>query len=266
MGQSADLLLALKRELRARRLTYAMLAAKMGMAESTVKRMFARGNLNLSRLEAICEFAEIDYGSLVRGRVNDEKLVTSLTVEQEGELIDDSKLFLVAVCLMNLLSFDEILEIYALTAPEVIGCMTRLDRIGFVRLLPHNRYRLLLARTFSWVPNGPIQQSFKANAPSFFNSDFGGSDEMLVFLNARLTPEHLSGFLDRLKRVARDFSDQHSEDSVYAHQLRRPVSLLIAARPWHMEFMDELLRTPAESASPSLAKTKRDVPPKKSTR
>jgi transcriptional regulator with XRE-family HTH domain len=243
LGQSSDLVDALKRELRARRITYQQVAHALGMAESSVKRMFSSGNLTLERLETICEMAEIDYGVLVRVRTNDLNLVTVLTERQEAELVSNPKLFLVAVCLMNLVSFDEILETYALGAAEVVGHLARLDRIGFIKLLPNNRYRLLLARTFGWIPNGPMQQFFKANAPSFFKSDFSAPNEMLVFVNVRLAPAHIANFLDRLKRIARDLSDQHTEDSSAPLAERQLLSLLIAARPWHMDFMQELLRT-----------------------
>ena len=244
MGQSADLVNALKRELRARRITYLQVAAALGMAESSVKRMFSSGNLTLERLETICELAEIDYGVLVRGRTNDENLVTILTEKQEAELVSTPKLFLVAVCLMNLVSYDEILSTYTITAAELVGHMVRLDRIGFIRLLPNNRYRLLLARTFGWIPNGPMQQFFKANVPSFFRSDFSAVNELLLLVNVRLTPAHIGNFLDRLMRVARDISDQHTEDAGAPLSERKLLSLLIAARPWHMEFMQEMLRNP----------------------
>ncbi len=242
MSQSTDLMEALKRELRSRKITYRQIASALGMAESSVKRMFSSGNLTLARLDAICEVAEIDYGALVRARVNDQKLLTELTAKQEAELVGEPKLFLVAVCLMNLVSFEEILETYKLGAAELTGYMVRLDRIGFIKLLPNNRYRPLTARTFGWIPNGPMQQYFKLNAGEFLDSHFGAPNEMLVFLNVRLLPAHLSVFMDRLRRVARDLSEQHNEDASLSLAARHPVSLLIAARPWHLKFMEDLLR------------------------
>jgi len=50
MTTSVDLILALKSELKLAGLTYADLAARLGLAESSVKRMFSRsGDLPLSR-------------------------------------------------------------------------------------------------------------------------------------------------------------------------------------------------------------------------
>jgi DNA-binding Xre family transcriptional regulator len=242
MGQSADLVLALKRELRIRKMTYSDLAKKLGIAESSVKRMFASGNFTLQRLEAVCAIADVDYSELIRGRANDRNLLSVLTETQEAQLVGDPKLFLVAVCLMNLISFEGILEAYTLSAAEVTACLTKLDRIGFIKLMPNNRYKLLLARTFGWIPNGPMQRLFKTNAPDYFDSDFNGKNELLVFLNVRLAEGHMPAFLDRMRRVARDLSDQHAEDAALPLEKRKAVSVLMAIRPWQLDFMRALRR------------------------
>jgi transcriptional regulator with XRE-family HTH domain len=247
MGQSADLVEALKRELRARKLTYQQVAAALSMAESSVKRMFSSGNLTLDKLETICSWAEIDYASLVRSRTDDLRMLASLTRSQEAQLVGDPKLFLITVCLMNHVSFEQILESYTLEPTDVISAMAALDRIGLIKLLPNNRYKLLLSRTFGWIPGGPIQQYFKANVPGYFNCDFSAPGEMLLFFNVRLSQTHAASFADRIKRMARDLSDQHNEDANLALSDRPSLSVLVAARHWHLEgweldFMSDLTR------------------------
>lgn len=74
MSTTADLILALKRELKATHLTYADLAKKLGMAESSVKRMLAKGDMPLSRIDAICRALKLDFAELAR-RVADRKSV-----------------------------------------------------------------------------------------------------------------------------------------------------------------------------------------------
>ena len=54
MSTTADLVAALKKELKTAQMTYADLAQALGMAESSVKRMLARGDMPLSRIDAIC--------------------------------------------------------------------------------------------------------------------------------------------------------------------------------------------------------------------
>ncbi len=244
MGQSADLVDALKRELRARKLTYAQVAGALSMAESSVKRMFASGNLTLSKLEAVCVWADIDYATLVRSRTDDQSLLTVLTRQQEAELVGNRKLFLVTVCLMNHVPYEHILESYLLEPAEVVAIMTKLDRIGLIKLLPNNRYKLLLSRTFGWIPNGPMQQFFKTNVPGYFNCDFTRAGELLMFINVRLSQIHSAGLTDRVKRLMRDLSDLHNEDASLELRDRPTMSVLVAVRRWEQDFMQDLVRVP----------------------
>ena len=54
MAQTAALVDAIKRELRARQLTYAQVARHLGYSEAGVKRMFSRGEFTLERIDRIC--------------------------------------------------------------------------------------------------------------------------------------------------------------------------------------------------------------------
>jgi transcriptional regulator with XRE-family HTH domain len=47
MSTTADLITAIKRELKSAHMTYADLARAMGMAESSVKRMLAKGDMSM---------------------------------------------------------------------------------------------------------------------------------------------------------------------------------------------------------------------------
>jgi len=239
---------SLKRALRARGITYAALAKRIRMSEASVKRMFAKRTFTLARLDTICDAAGIDFAELTRGFNPEERLIARLTTQQEAEIVAEHKLFLVAICVLNLLDFDDIIALYKLESAELVGLLTRLDRIGFIELLPNNRIKLLVARTFAWIPNGPIMQAFKRNSADFFDSDFGKPGELMLLLNGRLSPVSQLALVERLKRVAREFSDQHIDDASLPAAERPAVSLLIACRPWRISAMRPLEREAAESA------------------
>jgi transcriptional regulator with XRE-family HTH domain len=259
VSQSARLIDELKRQLKARGMTYADVAGGIGLSEASVKRMMAKSDLTLSRLEEICSFAQIEFSELARSRFTEERLVTRLSDAQERELVSHPRLFLAAVCVLNLSSFEEILERYTLTATELIQLLTRLDRIGFIRLLPNNRYRLLIARTFAWIPNGPIQCYFKENSADFFDSNFDGPGEYMLLTNGRLSSASSAVLLARLKRVAQEFSEQHGEDASLPTQQRLALSLLLAVRPWQLDFMRALARQPKESEASGAPRGRRIV-------
>ena len=242
----ADLL---KRALRARGITYAQLAGRIAMSEASVKRMFSQRNFTLSRLDRICTVTGIEFEELARGLNREERLISRLTHEQETEIVEDPRLFLAALSVLNLIDFEEILATYRLDKPQLIGLLSRLDRIGFIELLPNNRIKLLVARTFSWIPNGPIMQAFKRHAAEFFAADFGKPGEAMLLLNGRLSHSSTLALVERLQRVARAFSDQHLDDARLPAAERPPVSLLLATRSWQMSAMREMLR-PARHVQP----------------
>ncbi|MEI6738495.1 MAG: helix-turn-helix transcriptional regulator [Pseudomonadota bacterium] len=242
MSQAVLLIDQLKRELKSRGITYAQLAKSIGMSEASVKRMFSQRNMTLDRVDEILTATGIELAELTGHFDREQKRLTALTLKQEEQVVDDPKLFLVAVCALNLMSYDEIYAMYAFTEAELVGTLTRLDKLGFIELLPNNRFKLKVARTFSWVPNGPIMQAFKNNTEDFFDSEFAKSGEALFLLNARLSAASRIALVDRLKRLAREFSEQHYDDSQLASLQREPVSLLIATRTWHLKAMAPYLR------------------------
>ena len=54
----------LKRILKGRGITYAAVAAGLGLSEASVKRMFSRRDFTLQRLEDVCRIAGVDFGEL----------------------------------------------------------------------------------------------------------------------------------------------------------------------------------------------------------
>ena len=82
MSTTADLVSQLKRALKTAGMTYADLAQTLGMAESSVKRMFAKGDMSLSRIDAICRALALDFAELAQRVADAQPLLAALTLEQ----------------------------------------------------------------------------------------------------------------------------------------------------------------------------------------
>jgi transcriptional regulator with XRE-family HTH domain len=83
MSTTLDLVAAVKKELKAAQMTYADLAQALGMAESSVKRMLSKGDMSLSRVDAICRALKIDFAELARRVADTQPLLREMTAEQE---------------------------------------------------------------------------------------------------------------------------------------------------------------------------------------
>lgn len=245
MSLTAALVDVLKRELKARGVKYAELAMHLRLSEASVKRMFSRRDFTLKRFDDICRYAQIEFADLTRAMVREETLISHLTPEQEKEIVSDRKLFLVAVCALNHVTFDQIIETYDIGAAECVQLLARLDRLKFIELQPGNRVKLLVSRTFAWLPDGPIQRFFNNQAHNeFFRSRFNRPDEFMLVVNGMLSKGSSAEVVERLKRITREFSELHNEDARLPLGERSAMTLLVAVRHWQLQAFAELRRGP----------------------
>ncbi|QKO23107.1 helix-turn-helix transcriptional regulator [Rhodoferax sp. BAB1] len=243
MSTTADLVLALKKELKAAHLTYADLAKKLGMAESSVKRMLARGDMPLSRIDAICRALKLDFGELARRVADAQPLLAELTQQQEKAVVADKKLLLVAICVLSQWTLEQIVASYRLSEAEGVKYLAQLDRIGIIELRPLNRYRLKLAKTFRWRPHGPVMDYFREHALlDYYSGGFDGHGEGLLLVHGSISRSLAPSFMERLQRVAQDFAQQHQADQKLPEKDREGYTLLLAMRSWEFEAFAALRR------------------------
>jgi hypothetical protein len=199
----------------------------------------------------VCELANSEFSDIARALQLEESLISRLTHEQEQEIVANARLFLVAVCVLNHVGFEQIVATYDISRPECIQLLTRLDRLGFIRLLPNNRIRLLVSLDFSWLPDGPIQRFFSQQAHNeYFRSRFDRPDEFMVVVNGMLSS---AAIVTRLKRIAREFSELNNQDARLPLGERSAMSLLVAVRHWELAAFAELRRR--KTANPTGART-----------
>ncbi len=243
MSTTADLITQLKKELKAAQMTYADLAQELDMAESSVKRMLAKGDMPLSRVDAICRALKLDFADLARRVAEAQPMLAELTLEQETAVVADKKLLLAAICVLSQWSLEQITSYYRLTEAEGIKYLAQLDRIGLIELRPLNRYRLKLAKTFRWRPHGPVMDYFREHAVlDYFSGGFDGAGEGLLLVHGTVSRALAPSFQDRLQKVARDFAQQHQADQRLPSKEREGYTLLLAMRRWEFEVFAALRR------------------------
>ncbi|MFW2354127.1 helix-turn-helix domain-containing protein [Hydrogenophaga sp.] len=243
MSTTTDLVTALKQELKAAHMTYADLAQAMGMAESSVKRMLAKGDMSLSKVDAICRAMRLDFADLARRVADAQPLLREMTQEQERAVVADKKLLLVAICVLSQWTLEQITASYRLNEADCVKCMAQLDRIGIIELRPLNRYRLKLAKTFRWRPHGPVMNYFRDHALlDYFRGGFDGTGEGLMLVHGSVSRTLAPMFMERLQRVAQDFAQQHQTDQKLAEKDREGYTLVLAMRSWEFEAFGQLRR------------------------
>lgn len=245
MSGSSDLIDELKRELKAANLTYADLATKINMSESSVKRMFSQRDMTLSRVDELCRAMKIDFAELARKVADAQVLVQELTHDQEKALVNNKNTLLIGICCLSQWTFEQITTSYKISEPECIKALTQLDRLGVIELKPLNRYRLKLAKTFRWRPEGPIMKFFRQHVlPDYYAGSFAAADETLMLVHGSIGRDAALGFNEKLQRVAQEFAQQHLADQRLPASQREGFTLVLAMREWEFSAFKDLRRKP----------------------
>lgn len=249
MSTTADLVAALKGELKAARITYAELARRLQLAESSVKRMFARGDMPLSRIDDVLRVLKMDFAEIARKIADAQPARLELTLEQEKAVIADPKLLLMAICALSQWTFEQIVAEYRVSEAEAVKYFAQLDRLGIIELKPMNRYRLKVAKTFHWRPHGPVMEYFRRHVVGdYFGGGFDGEGELLMLVHGRIGRSLAALFNERLARVAQDFAQQHMADQKLPDAQKRPYTLVIGMRSWLFAAFRDLRREPQAPA------------------
>jgi DNA-binding Xre family transcriptional regulator len=224
-------------------MTYAQLAQSLGMAESSVKRMLAKGDMPLSRIDAICRALKLDFSELARRIAESQPLLKELTLEQERAVVADKKLLLCAICVLSQWTVEQITSAYRMSEAECIKAFAQLDRIGIIELRPMNRYRLKLAKTFRWRPHGPVMDFFREHVVlDYYKGGFDKPGEGLLLVHGSVSRAVAPMFFERLQRVAQDFAQQHQADQRLPEKDLEGFTLLLGVRSWEFEAFTRLRR------------------------
>ena len=235
MSQVQQIIKTLKTLLRQRQVTYKQVADHLSMSEANIKRIFSTDNFSLDRLEQICQMINLSLSDFFQLIDKAQERLTELTVEQEKELINDTKLFLVAVCTRDAWSFADIIAHYHITEHECIRLLAHLDKLKIIQLLPDNEYKLLIAQNFRWIPNGPLER-YMANEviSQFMVSRFNEENSFRFYLRGTYSQSSIDVITKKLNQLTDDAAMLNQEDAKLPLANRKHIGLLIAMRPWEL--------------------------------
>jgi len=236
-----NLLEALKGVFHQRGITYKDAASALGLSEVSIKRLFSEKNCSLIRLEKLCELAETDFSELIKIAELQQQQLSEFSLKQEKLLVSDIRFLIVAVCIINHWSFDQILKKYQFSVAQLTGVFTRLDKFGVIDLLPQNRYRLKISRRFNWLPNGPIQNFFfESILKTYVQGGVQGDGNHFRFEWGMLTTESVDELNRKIHRLLDEYMHIAEQDARVPVEDKLTSSLLIMFREdWEPELFKQ---------------------------
>ena len=243
MTRSLNIVHALKAQLKQSGMTYKNLAVKLDLSESAVKQMFASENFSLRRLDDICDAIGIDLSELIDIAAQREQRIERLSVDLEKDLVSDLRLLVVAYCLVNHWRVEDIFTRYKIGESEMITILAKLDRMKLIELLPGNKVKLLIASSFKWNENGPIEKYFRTQVQEeFFRGNFNVDGALRLIKNGDITRKAQKQIIERLEAVGNLFDDICNEEKKEPISNRQGTTMILAIRNWEFTAFTQLER------------------------
>ncbi len=231
--QSVYLVDALKRVLKERGMTYADVAAALGISHASVRRTFAQRSFTLARIDEICELAGVDF--LALARMADEMrpaMPATLTDAQEQALVDEPLALFCFHLALGGWTVERIEADYAIDQTQLIPALLKLERIGLIQLLPGNIIRLMTARSIGWRRGGPMRRFFDRRVKEeFLQYDFSAPGSIWEFEIGELSDASRALLERRLASLFREVRDLIARDAPLPPAAKTNVGLLIASTP-----------------------------------
>jgi transcriptional regulator with XRE-family HTH domain len=233
-GDSARIVANVKSALRARGVTYADLALRIGLSEASVKRVLSRGTLSLKRLEQICEAMGTGVPEIVQlTRGSPEELAEMLTLDQEKALAADPKLFACYHLVANGRRNREIEVDLLASSRTVQQWLATLKALGLLAQSSGTRARAKATVAVKWRTDGPVRRMYEREVrDEFLQSLFDAGREALHFRSAELSEASCRILQRKLDRLVAEFRDLADLDGALPSAEKRNVGLLLAMRPW----------------------------------
>lgn len=233
---------ALRAHLKARDISYADLAFGINVAEGTIKRIFTKNDCSTERLDEMADFLGIHLSDLIQKTPQRKHQIDQLSPEQESQMVNNKKLLMLAVCVMNYWPFKDMIRYLTIPREECAALLKELERMGLIEMNDKFNYRLLLARDFSWINNGPIVQFVKGMSIDYFDHSFDSPGDFIKLVNVRVSP-YIRGVLKgKLEEVIQQYVDQVALDAHLPLDERPPLSICVAVRSWVPAFLHELMQ------------------------
>ena len=243
MSQLTDVCESLKALLKQQHFTYKALAEELKMSEANIKRMFSLNQFTLARLEQICTVLNISLSDLFLLVEKQKKKISQLSPEQELELVSDVKLILVAACVRDGWSFDEIITHYQIDEFACIQLLAKLDRLKMIELLPNNQYKVLIAQDFQWIPHGPLEQFMtKDGIATFISTPFTEDNSFRFYIRGTYSQTSIDIIKRKLNQLKKEVAQLNQEDATLPLENRQHIGLLLAMRPWELPHFKKLRR------------------------
>ena len=228
MGVAKILLSRIRERVQLKGLTYRQLAVELGVAESTVKRWFSAGNLDLSSLDRLCEILDLDLRELSRTADGPRE---DFTRKQEEFFAANEEALVVFYLVSGGMPVKKVARAFDFSESRLEKLLLELDRHRLIELHPGGHVRVLKKMSSWWDPRGPLSQKYYSLIKAdFISSDFSRGREEQFFFTGNLSVSSQAMISKKLETLAAEINELYRMDQ--NHQPAKNITMFFGIRPW----------------------------------
>jgi len=229
----------LKKQMRAKGVTYSQIAKALDISLSTVKRDFALRNFSLSRFLAICELTNISLKQLSQSLESNDSKVFTLTDEQELFFSKNINYWAYFDQLLSGKTPGFLSKTYKISKVQEIKYLKKLDALKLIEWGPGNKVKVLVEGV-SWKEDGKLREKFlEINERQFLSSRFKGKLDYYSFFVEDIPQSFIPKFIEDLKEVGKKL-ELECQISKYTQEKKKTMGVMMATRPWNFNPLEEL--------------------------
>lgn len=209
MNDTHAIFLALKKQLKARKVSYGELAKRLEMSEANVKRIFSEEACSIARLGQICDAIQISLGDLIQTskEVVDESF--TFTKEVENFFAENLDYFVFYRQLEHNHGTKELQEKNNLSLKEMNRYLKKIEELGLIERQPGDRIKLTTHGYLQLSPQSKLlKEYFSRWVPKFFEKVMVPEDKhyMKVF-STGLSEKNRKGLIRELEDLQKKYQD-----------------------------------------------------------
>ncbi|WP_424933257.1 helix-turn-helix domain-containing protein [Amaricoccus macauensis] len=207
----------LKSVLRARGITYAELARRLGTSEPTIKRIFAARDDKLSRIIEICAALDVSLDDIIAQASRTEVRPVELGDRLEMRLAEDPSAFHLFLLLRDGMPAAEIGRQFGLDARTLFRIGRRLEDMGLAEVLEGGRIRILLEAPIRFRLDGPLHAALLRLNLEFIREVFlagEGEDAGFLTRSRRISAHTARHVMESLRALTRELSEMARQDQL----------------------------------------------------
>lgn len=236
MNDTQAIFLTLKKQLKARKVSYAELAARTEMSEANVKRIFSEEACSLARLTQICEAIKISLVELIRAASEVEPECFTLPEAAEEFFADHLDYFVFYRQLEHGHGVKELQEKNNLSPKDLNRYLKKIEELGLIERLPGDRIMLQHSGYLQLTSNGRLKDRyFRRWVPYFFEKVMAPEEKHFVkIFSTGLSEKNRKELVRDLEDLAKKYQERGYFDQVKGSNPFESVGVCIGLGPYRI--------------------------------